>query len=145
VTLDDVLAVVADASALALDAVVDAAFAGRTAEVDTHYAKARAAATAPSTIIGYALRQAMQLHKMRIGVDAGSSVSETVESVFPKVHFSRKPLVETALKTWTTARLERVMAQLAAAALETRLQQTLAESIAQRCLLAIAQSARRRD
>ena len=32
VELDDVLAVVADASALALDAVVDAAFAGRTAE-----------------------------------------------------------------------------------------------------------------
>ena len=35
VTLDDVLAVVADASTLALDNVVDAAFAGKTADVET--------------------------------------------------------------------------------------------------------------
>src|SRR5437879_3789973 len=37
---DDVLAVVADASALALDGAVDAAFAGRAGEVETQFAKA---------------------------------------------------------------------------------------------------------
>src|SRR6266545_2567956 len=40
VELDDVMAVAADASALALDALIDAAFAGKTAEVEFQYAKA---------------------------------------------------------------------------------------------------------
>ncbi len=39
VTTDDVMAVVADASAVALDNVVDAAFAGKPAEVETQYAQ----------------------------------------------------------------------------------------------------------
>ena len=45
VELDDVMAVAADASALALDALIDAAFAGRTADVEFQYAKARTAGT----------------------------------------------------------------------------------------------------
>ena len=45
VALDDVIAVVADASALALDGVVDAAFAGRAAETEAQFAKALAAGT----------------------------------------------------------------------------------------------------
>src|SRR6266851_498158 len=53
--VDDVLAVVADASALALDGVVDAAFAGRAPEVETKLAKVRAAGTYPGVIIGAAL------------------------------------------------------------------------------------------
>jgi DNA polymerase-3 subunit delta len=43
VDIDDVMAVVADASALALDAIVDAAFTGRPAEVETQWARRRCA------------------------------------------------------------------------------------------------------
>src|SRR5215475_5906970 len=50
VEIDDVLAVVADASALALDAIVDAAFGGRTSEVETQLAKARIAGTRTDSI-----------------------------------------------------------------------------------------------
>ena len=39
--LDDVLAVVADATELKLDEVVDAAFAGKLQDIETHFAKAR--------------------------------------------------------------------------------------------------------
>jgi DNA polymerase-3 subunit delta len=144
VVLDDVLAVVADASALALDAVVDASFAGRTADVDTQFTKVCAAGTAPTTIIGYALRQAMALHKTRLAIEAGTPVSDALDVMTPSVHFRRKALVESALKAWTAARLERAMTQLADAALETRVQQALAESIAHRILLSVAQAARRK-
>jgi DNA polymerase III subunit delta len=50
-----------------------------------------------------------------------------------------------ALKTWTSARLERAMTQLAEAAFESRKQADLAEAIAQRTLLSLAMNARRRD
>ena len=45
VGVDDVAAVVSDASALALDDIVDAAFAGRPADLEAQLAKARAAGT----------------------------------------------------------------------------------------------------
>src|SRR5439155_1692299 len=54
VELDDVLAVVADASALALDAAIDAAFAGRTGDLELHLAKAQTAGTSASAIISAA-------------------------------------------------------------------------------------------
>jgi DNA polymerase III subunit delta len=144
VGLDDVLAVVADASTLALDRVVDAAFAGRHAEVEAELAKARTAGTAPGTIISTALRQVAQLHKARLAIEAGASPDQVMNEARPPVHFTRRTLVESALKAWTSARLERAMAQLADAVLETRRQPALAEAVAQRALISIAGAARRK-
>jgi DNA polymerase III subunit delta len=141
VELDDVMAVVADASTLALDATVDAAFAGRTGEVEFQFAKARTAGTAPGTIILAALRQVATLHKARLAVEAGQSVGEALAGMY--VHFRRAPLVEAALKAWTAARLERAMAQLAEALFDSRRQSDLAAVIVQRVLLSLALNARR--
>jgi DNA polymerase III subunit delta len=142
---DDVLAVVADASALALDGAVDAAFAGRAPEAETQFAKARAAGTYPGVIIGAALRQVAQLHRARLAVEGGASVGEAVAGALPGLHFRRKPLVEAAVSAWTAARLERIMAQFAEASLETRRRPALAEAIAQRALMNAAVMARRRE
>ncbi len=145
VELDDVMAVVADASTLALDGLIDAAFAGRTGELEVQFGKARTAGTAPGTIVSAALRQVAQLHRARLAVEEGASVDEAAGGIQPFVHFSRKAAVEAALRTWTSGRLERAMAQLAEAALEARRQSGVAEVIAQRALLALAVNARRKD
>jgi DNA polymerase III subunit delta len=145
VELDDVMSVVADASTLALDGLIDAAFAGRTAELEVQLGKVRVAGTAPGTIVSAAQRQVAQLHRARLAVEEGASVNEAAGGIQPFVHFSRKAAVEAALRTWTSARLERAMAQLAEAALESRRQSTLADVIAQRALLALAVNARRRE
>jgi DNA polymerase-3 subunit delta len=145
VELEDVMAVVADASTLALDGLIDAAFAGRTAELEVQLGKVRTAGTAPGTIVSAALRQVAQLHRARLAVEEGASVNEAAGGIQPFVHFSRKAAVEAALRTWTSARLERAMAHLAEAALAARRQSTLAEAIAQRTLLALAVNARRRE
>ncbi len=145
VELDDVMAVVADASTLALDGMVDAAFAGRTGELEVQLGKASTAGTSAGTIVSTALRQVAQLHKARLAVDQGVSVSDAAGGIQPFLHFSRRPAVEAALKIWTSARLERAMTQLAEATLETRKQTALADVIAQRSLLAIAVNARRRE
>jgi DNA polymerase-3 subunit delta len=144
IELDDVLAVVADASSLALDAAVDAAFAGRAGEAETQFAKARAAGTYPGVIVSAALRQVAQLHRARLAVEGGASVDEAVRSAIPGLHFRRKALVEAAVSAWTAARLERIMARLAEASLDTRQRPALAEVVAQRALMAAAEMARRR-
>jgi DNA polymerase-3 subunit delta len=145
VEIEDVMAVVADASTLALDGLVDAAFAGRTGELEVQLGKARTAATGGGTIVSTALRQVAQLHKARLAVEDGASVDAAMGGIQPFVHFSREDAIKTALRTWSSARLERAMTQLAEAALETRRQPALAEVIAQRTLLALAVNARRKE
>jgi DNA polymerase-3 subunit delta len=144
IEVDDVVAVASDAGAIASSAIVDAAFAGRPDEVRLQYARQIGEGTPPSVIAGNALRQVMQLHRARLAMDAGESVDQAVGGFRPMLNFKRKPQVETALRNWTSARLENAMAQFADVALESRRRPILADAAVERALLATAQSARRR-
>ncbi len=144
VTLDDVMAVVADASELKIDPIVDGAFAGNSAVVESEFAKAMVAGTYPGMIISAAQRQAAWLHKSALAVGEGTPISTLLDSGFPRLHFSRKANVENALRNFHAARLMQIIDQLAIAALEMRKQSALAAVIAQRTLLSIAVNAKRR-
>ena len=144
VTLDDVMSVVADASELKIDPIVDGAFAGKPDLVESEFAKAMVAGTYPGMIISAAQRHAAFLHKTSLAAAEGTPVSSLLDSGFPRLHFSRKPSAEAALRNFSPARLIGIIEQLATAALETRKQSTLAAVIAQRALLAIAVNAKRR-
>jgi DNA polymerase-3 subunit delta len=144
VTLEDVEAVVADASELKIDPIVDGAFAGKPELVETEFAKAMVAGIYPGLIIAAAQRQAAWLHKSALAVAEGAAVATLLDSGFPRLHFSRKGHVETALRQFSAARLASIIEQLAVAALEMRKQAPLAAAIAQRTLLSIAVNAKRR-
>jgi DNA polymerase III subunit delta len=144
VTLDHVMAVVADASEMKLDQIVDGAFAGRPDLVESEFAKAMVAGTYPGVIISAAQRHAAWLHKSALAVAEGTPVSTLLDSGFPRLHFSRKPMAETALRHFSATKLVAVIEQLATAALDMRKQTSLAAAIAQRTLLSIAANARRR-
>jgi len=144
VTLDHVMAVVADASEMKLDPIVDGAFAGRPDLVESEFAKAMVAGTYPGVIISAAQRHAAWLHKSALAVAEGTPVSTLLDSGFPRLHFSRKPMAETALRHFSATKLVAVIEQLATAALDMRKQTSLAAAIAQRTLLSIAANARRR-
>ncbi|QND73927.1 DNA polymerase III subunit delta [Tardiphaga robiniae] len=144
VTLDDVMAVVADASELKIDPIVDGAFAGNPAAVEVEFNKAMIAGTYPGMIMMAAQRQAALLHKASLLVEAGSSASAAVESGFPRLHFSRKGAVEAALRNFSAQRLVNIIDQLAVAALDVRKHNALGAVIAQRALMSIAVNARRR-
>jgi DNA polymerase III subunit delta len=144
VMLDHVMAVVADASEMKLDPIVDGAFAGRPDLVESEFAKAMVAGTYPGVIISAAQRHAAWLHKSALAVAEGTPVSTLLDSGFPRLHFSRKPMAETALRHFSATKLVAVIEQLATAALDMRKQTSLAAAIAQRTLLSIAANARRR-
>ncbi len=141
VGVDDVTAVVSDASALALDDLVDTAFAGRPADLEALLAKVRTAGSAVGSIFFAAQRQLAQLHKWRTTIEEGTPFS--LDGLQPPLHFRRKNLVEAALKQWTAARLTVAMAELAEAVLTARRTPALADTIAERALLSIAMKARR--
>jgi DNA polymerase-3 subunit delta len=141
VGVEDVAAVVSDASALTIDDIVDAAFAGKPGELETQLAKARVAGTAAGSILFNAQRQLAQLHKWRFATEQGRGFS--LDAVQPPVPFRRRPLIEAALKAWSAARLATAMAQLADAVLDARRNPVLADTITERALLAIATNGRR--
>ena len=113
IALDDVMAVVADASELKLDPIVDGAFAGKPDLVESEFAKAMVAGTYPGVIISAAQRQAAWLHKSALAVAEGTPVSTLLESGYPRLHFSRKGAVEIALRNFSAARLVAIIDQLA--------------------------------
>jgi DNA polymerase-3 subunit delta len=141
IDVDDVTAVVSDASALALDDLVDTAFAGRPADLEAQLAKVRAAGSPVGSIFFAAQRQLAQLHRWRTAIEAGAPFS--IDSLQPPLHFRRKNLVEVALKRWNAARLAAAMAELADAVLASRKTPALADTIAERALLSLAVRARR--
>jgi DNA polymerase-3 subunit delta len=144
ITFDDIAAVVTDASSFALDPVIDSAFAGKPAELETAFAKAIAAGTNPNSIMFAAQRQASQLHKARLAIDEGQGADMAVERAFPRLHFSRKDLIALALRNLSAERLSQSIMQIGEATLEVRRRSQLAETIAQRALMSIAVNARRR-
>lgn len=142
IDVEDVTAVVSDASGLEVDDLIDAAFAGRPADVETQLAKVRTAGTSVGSIFFAAQRQVAQLHKWRSAIEAGGG-RVAVDSLMPPVHFRRKAAVEAALRQWTAARLAAAMSEFAEAVLTSRRNAALAETIAERVLLSIATKARR--
>jgi DNA polymerase-3 subunit delta len=149
VDIEDVAAVVADASALVLDSLLDAVFAGRTADVEAAFGRALEAAIAPGRIVTTALYQIGQLHRARLAVEAGASVPNAADQMLGKAQFRRKPAVEAALRLWSAARLERAMAQLWETSLDARRLSGaiggLGDVAVSRTLLATARAARQKD
>jgi DNA polymerase-3 subunit delta len=145
VELDDVFAVVTDASNQAVDGVIDAAFAGKTGDVEVEFIKARGSVGSAAAIISAAIRHVANLHKMKLAVEGGDDIEFAMKRGGPPVHFKRQPQVGLALRSWSPTRLLRAMEQLAEASLDMRRNAPLSETIAQRTLLSIAVSARRRE
>jgi DNA polymerase-3 subunit delta len=139
---DDIVAVVSDASALELDELVDAAYAGRLPELEAQIAKARIAGAPVGSMLFAAQRQLAQLHRWRVAIEAAGG-RFSVESLVPPVHFRRKEIVEAALRQWNAARLATAMTELAEAVLAARRTPALADIIAERALLGLAVKARR--
>ena len=143
ISLADVAAIVTDASALAVDPIVDGAFAGRPADVETAFMKALGSGVSSNGIMFAAQRQATALHRARLAIDDGEPVDLALKRM--RLHFSREASATAALRNLDAARLLSIVAQLAEATLEMRRRSALADAIAHRALMAIAVNARRRN
>jgi DNA polymerase-3 subunit delta len=142
VTLDDIDAVVSDVSSLAVDAVVDGAFAGDFGALDDSLQRLSAEGTAPSVLLGAVLRHALALLSAAQEVAGGRSVGEAVGS-WRGLHFRRKAAVERQLGLWRPPALRRVIEDLQGAVLDSRRSPELGAALAGRALLDIAAKTRR--
>jgi DNA polymerase-3 subunit delta len=142
IALADVDAILSDVSSLAMDSVVDAAFAGDGTGLEIGSRRLAAEGVHASVVLGAALRHALVLLPARLAVEEGQPVRVVVEGL-RGLHFRRKAPVERHLQRWTSRTLRQAIGQLQASLLDTRRLADLDDTIAAKTLLDLARAARR--
>lgn len=141
ITEEHVETIVADASALALDAAIDGAFDGRTGAIEATAQRAFAHGVDPGMLLGAVLRHATLLHRAVLDIEAGKAAAEVVAVATRGVFFKRKAAVERQIRGWTGEKLARMIAATHEALIRLRREGRLAEMIAVRALWTIAVAA----
>ncbi len=108
--IDDVEAIGSDVSGSMLNALIDAAFAGRVAETERSYRRFQIEGMDASVMLGGALRHALTLLATRLDGE-GKSPSAMVAG-WRGLHFRRQKIVETQLARWSPASLRRAVSLL---------------------------------
>ncbi len=146
ITLDDVEAVVADAAALANDAVIDATFSGNLGAVEETARRVMGAGgTEAGVLLGAAMRHATWLHRAKLDLQGGTSLDQIMlASARAGINFKRKPAVEHQLKQASPEALGRAVMRLGEAIGKVRREPALARSLALRTLWTIARSVQAR-
>jgi len=142
VTLADVDAVVGDASAKAVDDIVDSVFIGALPRLDNAFARLIASGEDPGTMLGFVARHAQMLLASRQVIDSGTESITGAVKAMRGLPFPRLKTVELSLQRWSTPALLRAIAALHQASAQVRLQPALGPELALRVLWNLAMSAR---
>lgn len=138
VTVEHVEAIVADASALALDKAIDGAFEGDFAAVEGTAERVFSEGGDYNVLLGAALRHATLLHRMRLDAEAGRSATPT-----PGFGgFRRTATLDRHVRAWSSPKLARAIEILSQAIGKARREPVLADMITVRALWTVALAAR---
>ncbi|TCT11889.1 DNA polymerase III delta subunit [Tepidamorphus gemmatus] len=143
VSLEDVEAVIGDASALAVDSLLDSACTGDAAAAQTAFSRLVASGTGAGSILGALSRHLLQIAEARTRVEAGATADAAMRAMRPPPFFKRKEAMRRQLALWRRDMLEQMLETLLTAEGETRRHGDLAEAIAGRALLLVTHTARR--
>lgn len=136
--IDEVRAVVGDASSFAIDEVVDAVATGKVGVMEDVYHRLMARGVAVFQIISALQRHFQMLLESSARMEAdGQSAQSQVARARPPINFQRKDNVVRALSIWRRSAIERALVRLEGTSLETRKNAHLAQSLTSMALLAI--------
>jgi DNA polymerase-3 subunit delta len=145
ITADDVRALIADGGASAMDDTIDALAAGDAVTLDRGYRRLVSSGTPGVVVAGAAQRHFNFLEKARAALDDGASPDSVVRGAVPPIYpFSRQTAVARQVERWTPARIERALAMLDTAVLDSRLNGNLADEIVGETLHLVATLAPKR-
>jgi DNA polymerase-3 subunit delta len=137
VTIGHVEAIVADASALALDKAIDGAFEGDFAAIEVTAERVFSEGGDYNTLLGAALRHATLLHRMRLDAEAGQPAAPGFGG-----GFRRSATLDRHVRNWSSPRLARAIGILGQAIGKARREPLLADMITVRALWSVALAAR---
>ena len=138
---DDILACIADATVMAMDDAVGAAFSGKIGSLDEILTRSFDTGMDAGTLLGQALRHAIVLHREKLESETGRSIEQALERTTWGPPQARREMA-TQAKNWTTGGLSRAIEILAEGVRRTRRDPSLAAPLAARALWSIAQAGR---
>jgi DNA polymerase-3 subunit delta len=128
--------IIGDASAISTDEAIDAILKG---DLDgfLHAAQKVIGSKTPIfLVLQGCLRQFQLIDSMRAEMDDKRlQSSQVMQTLGRHLHFKRKPIIEQALRNWSSAAIAREMGRLQAAILESRRRPSLGDTIALQTLL----------
>jgi DNA polymerase-3 subunit delta len=136
--VDDVSAIIGDAAAFAVDEAIDAAALGDGDGFDRTWRRLLASGTPGFVIGGAAQRHFTALHAARAAFDDGASAEDAVGTIRPPVFYQRRPRVERQLSLWSLPRLERALAMLDQAMIDSRFRSAISDEVVGETLTLIA-------
>jgi len=142
VDIEDVQAVVGDASALELDVVIDSIALGDAKQADLVLRRCLAAGTTPASIVSALSRHFMQLSEARLKVDRGATAETAMRELRPPIFFKRQNGFRRQLGLWSPQALARALDLIRAAEADVRLKPDLAEALLGRAAITLAGAAR---
>jgi DNA polymerase-3 subunit delta len=138
ITADDVRALIGDASAFDVEEVVDAAALGETATVARTYRRLIAGGTPGFVILGAAVRHFNFLHRACAARERGDSADFIVGRAVPPIFYKRRATVIRQIDAWRRPAIERVMAGLDRAMVDSRLRGAITDEVVGQALLMVA-------
>lgn len=141
VTEHEILAVVADASSTDFDQAITAAFDGNRAFV-LAIVRRIVLDLDCGTLLGLALGHAIMLHQLRLEIEAGKSIEESIERT-PRLFGKRKTVVLQHLRIWNSTALLSQANRLSESVLHLRREPKLGDELVMRSLLGVAYGAPR--
>jgi DNA polymerase-3 subunit delta len=141
IEIDDVEAIVGDASEQAFDRIIDAAVAGDAARAIVECDRAVAAGDSPQAIILLLQRHLHRLHRVRAAIEAGRPAEAAISALKPPLFGKQRAALERQVRQWTSARLERALSTAGTAARQARLASDLEAPLTEALLMDVAQLA----
>ena len=141
ITHADVAAIVGDASAFAMDELIDAVAGGDLVEADATLRKLEASGTHSSVAGTMLIRHFQLLERARAEIGPGRSATDVVERLQPPIFFRRRPAIVRQLGLWSKERLARALDHLDEMMRQTRSKPHLADAIFSEATLKLARAA----
>lgn len=137
--------IIGDASAISTDEVVDAVLSGEPDAFLHAIQKIVTSKTPVFLVLQSCMRQFQQLELMRIEMEERQQqAGQIMQSHGRGIHFRRKPIIERALRNWTSKDLGREASRIQSTILQSRQKSSLEDNLAMQTLLSSTlQSARR--
>lgn len=141
ITIDDIDAIVGDASELALDGIINAAALGQAKSALHETSRALSSGQSVHAILAATTRHFHRLEATRALLDSGTNEADCLKRLKPPVHFKQKGAFSTQLHSWRHDYILQALRLSADATKMTRTSQGMETQIIERLLIRIAQLA----
>lgn len=138
VGIEDVDAIVGDASEEAIDRIVLPAAGGKAKTALREFDKAVAGGESPQTVLLMLLRHLQRLAAVRVAADAGKPVEAVIAALRPPLHFKLKDVFSAQARAWSAERLGRALALASEAQKAARLSSRLERELTERLVMEVA-------